>query len=306
MRIRHRRQTGSRIQACAIAVVAFLTATPARAEPILLSSMTLNGTAQLIAPDLLRLVPNVETNPDGDPPAGSAWTPSRFDVVTPWAVEFDFRMSDPDPNAQLDVDGSGGDGFAFVIQNDPFFGTGALGRGAGGMGFLGIYNSVAVMFDTYQNNVAYGDPNGNYIAVNTRGTDFNVPHHFCTGGALTTDPAVIDLPGEHCTEDPVLAMTTAVPRLDGPVHTVRVTYQPGTMNIFLDSMPALSFGLDLGSTLDLANGTDAFFGFTAGSRFSYQNHDILSFSHASIPEPSLLALSGIAAAAALRRRRRRR
>ena len=38
----------------------------------------------------------------------------------------------------------------------------------GGMGFLGIYNSVAVMFDTYQNNAAYGDPNGNYIAVNTR------------------------------------------------------------------------------------------------------------------------------------------
>jgi hypothetical protein len=57
----------------------------------------------------------------------------------------------PNLGEQLDNDGSAGDGIAFVIQNDPFSGTDALGRGAGDMGFLGIYNSVAVMFDTYKN-----------------------------------------------------------------------------------------------------------------------------------------------------------
>lgn len=280
---------------------------PAIADAISLSDLRLNGTAQLLPSEsVLRLVPNFETNPGGDPPAGSAWTSSRFDVATSWSVSFDFQLWDPNLDAVLDGDGSGGDGLAFVIQNDPFFGTDALGRGAGGMGFLGIYNSVAVMFDTYQNNVAYGDPNGNYVAVNTRGTDFNVPHHFCTGGQLTTDPAVIDLPGETCTDDPVLAMTTAVPRLDGPIHNARVTYAPGTMNVFLDSVPVLSFGLDLPSTLALANGTDAYLGFTAGSRFSYQNHDILTVSYAAVPEPSLLALSAVAMTAGVLRRRKRR
>ena len=280
---------------------------PAIADAISLSDLRLNGTAQLLPSEsVLRLVPNFETNPGGDPPAGSAWTSSRFDVATSWSVSFDFQLWDPNLDAVLDGDGSGGDGLTFVIQNDPFFGTDALGRGAGGMGFLGIYNSVAVMFDTYQNNVAYGDPNGNYVAVNTRGTDFNVPHHFCTGGQLTTDPAVIDLPGETCTDDPVLAMTTAVPRLDGPIHNARVTYAPGTMNVFLDSVPVLSFGLDLPSTLALANGTDAYLGFTAGSRFSYQNHDILNVSYAAVPDPSLLALSAVDMTAGVLRRRKQR
>ena len=195
----------------AVAALALLAVVqPAAAAPIPLSSLTLNGEAELVSPDLLRLTRNVDTNAV-DPPAGSAWTTSRFDVAGSWAASFDFHMWDPNLAEQFDNDGSAGDGIAFVIQNDPFFGTDALGRGAGGMGFLGIYNSVAVMFDTYKNNAAYGDPNGNYIAVNTRGTDFNVPHHFCTNGELTTDPALIDLPGVHCTADPGLGMTTQVP-----------------------------------------------------------------------------------------------
>lgn len=54
-----------------------------------------------------------------------------------WVASFAFQMWDPDLGAKLDGDGSGGDGIAFLIQNDPLSGTAALGRGAGGMGFLG-------------------------------------------------------------------------------------------------------------------------------------------------------------------------
>jgi hypothetical protein len=292
----------------ALAAIALLAATqPAAASPIALGDLKLNGAAQLVSPNLLRLTPNFDTNIGGDdPPAGSAWTRSRFDVADAWSASFDFHMWDPNLNQQLDNDGSGGDGIAFLIQNDPLSGTAALGRGAGGMGFLGIYDSVAVMFDTYRNNAAYGDPNGNYIAVNTRGADFNVPHHFCTNGELTTDPALIDLPGVHCTADPGLGMTTLIPRLDGPVHSALIAYVPGTMNVYLDSALVLSIALNLASTLNLEHGTDAFLGFTAGNRFSYQNHDIVDFSIAAVPEPGTLALVAIGGGLGLARRRRRR
>jgi Bacterial lectin len=272
-----------------------LLATAASASPITLSSLDLVGTTQLISPALLRLTPNYETNPGpnpgdlpvGDPPAGAAWTRSAVNVVDPFAVSFDFQMSDA--TGQVDpADGSGGDGIAFLIQND-LRGTSAIGRGAGGMGFLGIFDSVAVMFDTYQNNYAYGDPSGNYIAVNTRGTAFNVPHHFCTDHQLTTDTHLApDLPGVSCDSNPSLGMTGKLSPLmdDGKVHQATIVYDPGTLSVYLDSVLVLTVPLDLASTLSLQDGTDAYLGFTAGTRFSYQNQDILDFSMMPVPEPA--------------------
>jgi hypothetical protein len=275
-----------------------LLAAAASASPISLSTLDLVGTSQLVSPTLLRLTPNFETHPGanpgdppvGDPPAGAAWTPNAVNVVDPFSVSFDFRMSDA--TGQVDpADGSGGDGIAFVIQND-FRGTSAIGRGAGGMGFLGIFDSVAVMFDTYQNNYAYGDPNGNYVAVNTRGTDFNVPHHYCTGGELTTDPSKApDLPGVTCTANPSIGISGPISPLmdDGNLHQATIVYNPGTLAVYLDSALVLAVPLNLASTLSLQNGTDAYLGFTAGTRFSYQNQDIVDFSMTPVPEPSTVS-----------------
>jgi len=269
----------------AAAATAFCLTVSVTAATIDLNSLNLVGTSQIISGNVLRLTPNFDTDPAGDPPAGAAWTTTLFDVADPFTVSFDFRMSDP--TGHLDSDGSGGDGIAFLIQ-DGASGDTALGRGAGGMGFLGIYDSVAVMLDTYQNNYAYGDPNGNYIAVNTRGTDFNVPHHFCTDGELTTDPTKpLDLPGVTCTSNPGLGLTGLLPTLldDGNVHNLTLVYVPGTLGISLDSAPVLTVPLNLADTLSLNGGTDAYLGFTAGTRFSYQNQDILDFSVVSVPEP---------------------
>ena len=292
-----------------------LLAAAASASPISLSTLDLVGTSQLVSPTLLRLTPNYETHPGlnpgdppvGDPPAGAAWTPNAVNVVNPFAVSFDFRMSDA--TGQVDpADSSGGDGIAFVIQND-FRGTGAIGRGAGGMGFLGVFDSIAVMFDTYQNNYAYGDPNGNYIAVNTRGTDFNVPHHFCTGGELTTDPSKpLDLPGVTCTANPSIGISAPISPLmdDGNIHRATILYNLGTLSVYLDSALKLSVPLNLASTLSLQNGTDAYLGFTAGTRFSYQNQDILDFSVTPVPEPATAAgcLAGLMFLAVLGWKRR--
>jgi hypothetical protein len=77
------------------------------------------------------------------------------------------------------------------------------------------------------------------------------------------------------------------------------------MNVYLDSALVLSIALNLQSTLNLDNGTGAFLGFTAGNRFSYQNHDIVDFSIAAVPEPGTLALVALGGLGLASQRRRR-
>ena len=254
---------------------------------------------------VLQLTPNYDTNPGGAlAPAGAAWTTTTVNVADPFTVNFEFEMSNP--TGHLD-NGNGGDGIAFVIQ-DSAAGDTALGLGAGGMGFLFIPDSVAIMLDTYQNSSPdfYGDPSDNYIAVNTRGTQFNVPHHYCTDGLLTADSAIgSDLPGSlgDCTANPTLAMTGggsafgSLPALttdldDGKVHDLEINYTGSVLQVYLDSQLVLSTAIDLATVLDLAGGTNAYIGFTAGTRFAYQDQDILSFCYSSaVPEPTLIQLS---------------
>lgn len=275
---------------------------PAFAEVVPLTSLNLVGTSQIISGGTLRLTDTTDPNvgdPNSPSPAGAAWTNTTYNVASPFSVDFHFQMTNPclDPlPACVNDHGNGGDGIAFLIQNDPL-GKNAIGVGAGGMGFLGITDSVAVMLDTYQNVDPnyYGDPSNNYISVNTRGTDFNVPHHFCTGGKLT-DNALIgsDLTGssfsDTCSGNPTLGMTgyggvdpLSVNMDDGQVHDLGVVYTGSALDIYLDSALVLAVALDLGSTLNLQDGTNAYLGFTAGTRFAYQNQDILDFKI--VPEP---------------------
>jgi len=281
------------------------------ADVIPLTSLNLVGTSlpQIISGGTLRLTPNYDTDPSSAvSPAGAAWTKTEYNVAAPFAVNFQFQMSDPcigdglNGHCISDANGHGGDGIAFLIQNSSA-GDAAIGEGAGGMGFLGITDSVAVMLDTYQNNGPnrYGDPSDNYISVNTRGTAANVPHHFCTNVngtlELTADPSVpTDLPGVPCTVNPTLGMTgyggvNPLPvDIDSGVHDIEIIYSGSGLGeqmlyIYLDSNLVLEVPLDLASTLDLQGGDDAFLGFTAGTRNSYQNQDILSFSETSVPEP---------------------
>jgi hypothetical protein len=324
----------------AVALVGLAFTTPAFADTTLLSSLDLVGTSTFLKNGTLRLTNNtvVTTSPS---PAGAAWTPTQYNVAGGFSVNFQFQFTDPClvglPTCAVS-NGHGGDGIAFLIQNSPQ-GTSAIGVGAGGMGFLGIPDSVAVMLDTYQNvgnPDSYGDPSNNYIAVNTRGSSFNTPHHFCTyvpsAGAyeLTANEAdpsdlIRSSFSPYCSADPTLAMTgfvtgtgpagslpgvTGFPALtkdmdNGDVYDLNVVYTGSVLDIYLDSVLVLAANVNLAAEV---GGPDAYLGFTAGTQNAFQNQDILSFSETTIPEPAWgqlwVPLAMILAAALARKWRR--
>jgi len=324
----------------AVALVGLAFTTPAFADTTLLSTLDLVGTSTFLknGTGTLRLTNNtVVTGPPS--PAGAAWTPTQYNVAAPFSANFQFQFTDPCLNGLTgnppcaNDNGHGGDGIAFLIQNSPQ-GTSAIGVGAGGMGFLGIPDSVAVMLDTYQNASPpyYGDPSNNYIAINTRGSSFNVPQHFCTKLKKTgayeltaSDDLPSDLFSPYCTADPTLAMTSFVtgkgpkgsmpgvvgfPALkvdmdNGDVYDLEVVYTGSVLDIYLDSKLVLAAYIDLAAEV---GGPDAYLGFTAGTQNAFQNQDILSFSETTIPEPAWgqlwVPLTMILAAALARRWRR--
>ncbi len=179
---------------------------------------------------------------------GGAWRDTKQPVQDGFQTTFQFQIAN--------LNGGGGDGFAFVIQNSS---DQALGDAGCGMGYDGIPNSVVIEFDTFKNPPyceAVGDLDANHISVQTNGTGENsVEHSYSLG---RTSPSVNFK--------------------DGQPHTVSVRYAPNTMRIYLDDMvtPVLTVNIDLATTLSLDNGA-AWVGFVAASGTSYESHDILSW-----------------------------
>lgn len=222
---------------------------------------------------------------------GTMYYGSRVQVNLGFTTEFRFRMRD--------ITGLGSDGIAFIVQNS---GLTAMGGAGGGMGYAtnlgiqtdgmgnpinqGIANSVAVAFDAWDNSNDWQTiAGGNVLTVQTNGLGRNRPDAPSSLGGVS-------VPGSFN---------------DTAVHTVRVSYVPGLMQIFYDNLttPRLTVPLDLSTTMNLSSG-QAFVGFTAstGGFTNVQRHEILDWSFSNvIPAPgaaSLLTLSGLMAA---RRRR---
>ncbi|MBN2242454.1 MAG: hypothetical protein JW793_07165 [Acidobacteria bacterium] len=287
----------------------FFWAAAAQAGPIDFETLPLSyaGTATTI-PYGIRLTDTTDPNVN-DPyslsPAGAVWSAERVSVASGFSTTFWFRMSDgtgvPDPG---DPSGEypGADGFAFMIQNggwESAVGNQALGVGAGGMGYMYISNSLAVEFDTWQN-VPYGDLDGNHIAVNTRGTSFNMPHH--TYEAMNNEHGI--WPTDYTADPALYYQPVSRPLNDGFIQKARIDYDPlAGLSVYLNSTLLFTTPLNLNGLLDLTDDEYAYVGFTSGTRHGYQNHDIL---FVPIPEPAtwLTLLGGLALVFAFSRARR--
>ena len=188
--------------------------------------------------------------------AGAGWLREKQQVAAGFTSAFEFRISGAGGQR------GGADGLAFVLQNsgpEAVAGVGASGGFAvghaenGDKRTLAIARSVAVFFDTHQND---GDPSNNYAAI-------------CTNGKVRKQ---MKWPPTRLG----ISRRLSVELKDGQVHQATVEFAPPLMKVTLDGEIILRAPVDLATILD-RDGT-AWVGFTASTGSGWANHDILTWS----------------------------
>jgi hypothetical protein len=199
---------------------------------------------------------------------GTMWYHETVPVLDGFSTEFAFRFSQGKNHDCGDGSAQGADGIAFVIQNA---GNAAIGFAGGSIGYEGIYNSLAIEFDTYSNDANqienYFDPNGNHIAVQTMKSGKNTSKHIMQANLAMNENVM-----------PMLA--------DSTIYYAKIIFslKNKTLTIYLDTVPnpdkeVLSLErFEIGKYLSLDRGYRAFVGFTAATGCAVEIHDILSWS----------------------------
>ena len=231
------------------------------AQLALLGNAAQSGTA-------LRLTANSSNQ------TGWAWRQTAMPVIAGFDTTYTFRITPP-------TVGTKAEGMALVIHDDP---NGAattggtvwgLGYGIGASGSVGIRNSIAIELDTYMDVAPFNDTSNNELSIHTRGTQGNHEYEQYSIGRNTP----------------------AVSLSNGQIHTLRVRYVPGTIEVFVDgaTTPAITrpYSFQTGGTYlaggaapapTLANGT-AYVGFCAstGAGTLTELVEILSWTWTSTP-----------------------
>ena len=166
--------------------------------------------------------------------SGAVWSGTPVDVTEDFVVEFRGFFGTNDAN--------GADGITFILKNTQAPEIGSLG---GGMGYEGIGNSLAVEFDTWQNN-DLGDPFFDHLAIVSQG---NNNHN-----------------GADNLAGPVQASPTSTNIEDGIEHIIRIEWTAATttLEVYFDCSLRLSYTGDIVNDL-FAGISQAYFGFTGST-----------------------------------------
>ncbi|QNN22516.1 PEP-CTERM sorting domain-containing protein [Planctomycetales bacterium ZRK34] len=197
---------------------------------------------------------------------GSAWLKEKQSVKHGFVTEFDFEFPNISPDG---FNGSlGADGMSFMIQDN-----GLTGYNPGRAGATG---SVAIELDSFSNS----EPSAALLAIRKDGT------------RLVT----VNLDATSLNIDNLS---------DSGVHSVRVEYVDGLMDVYFDGLLLINDqAVDLSDVADASG--EAYVGFVANTGGEGEEHNVLNWSFASavsVPEPSTFALLGLAGLGLIRRRR---
>lgn len=183
----------------------------------------------------------------------AAWNQEAIPADAPFEVTFRFRASDFSSPFRAD-------GFAWVLQGA---GLNARGIGHGGIGFMGIPQSVAVKFDSWMN-AKYGEKSSESICLMSRGAEENDPNLKQAGLACADEGRIF----------------RKLRWADGRVRTAIVRYDGMNLEVEMDGKPLINHPIGkLSAWLKVAPGTPLYSGFTAATGDTYfQRQEILDYS----------------------------